>query len=110
VGDGCAPRNEWPHSERHGAGGKHPDARPVWACLHSIRVHRWNYHADKREFTIDDFVTRGSVAAFEVYPRVNLVPPEFNGGITGCGAIAVWSKFGTEKINVLPTKSDRKRR
>jgi len=55
-------------------------------------------------------VTRGSVAAFEVYPRVNLVPPEFNGGITGCGAIAVWSKFGTEKINVLPTKSDRKRR
>lgn len=59
--------------------------------------------------TIDDFVSRGDVAAVEVYPRANLVPVEFNGGITGCGAIAVWSRYGTGGVPVLPQKSGRAR-
>lgn len=51
--------------------------------------------------TIDDFVARGDVAAIEVYARANLVPPEFNVGSTGCGAIAVWSRFVTGNVRVI---------
>ena len=50
--------------------------------------------------TIDDFVSRADVAAVEVYARANLVPPEFNGGSTGCGAIAVWSRHVTGNVRV----------
>jgi hypothetical protein len=50
--------------------------------------------------TIDDLVSRHDVAAVEVYERPSLVPPEFSGGLRGCGAILVWSKQGTGNVPV----------
>ena len=57
---------------------------------------------------IDDFVTRADVAAMEVYSRSSAVPPEFAGGSTGCGAIAVWSRRVTGAASVAPQAIDRR--
>ena len=57
---------------------------------------------------IDDFVTRDDVAAMEVYARGSAVPPEFAGGNTGCGVIAVWSRRAAGAASVAPQGIDRK--
>jgi Carboxypeptidase regulatory-like domain/TonB-dependent Receptor Plug Domain len=57
--------------------------------------------------TLDDFVPISNVAAIEVYPRATLVPAEFM-NLTGCGAVAVWTKFATENVRIMPPKSERK--
>jgi Carboxypeptidase regulatory-like domain len=59
---------------------------------------------------LDTFVSRDQAAAIEVYARPNLVPAEFYNLSNGCGVVAVWSKFATEHLRVLPTKSDRERK
>jgi Carboxypeptidase regulatory-like domain/TonB-dependent Receptor Plug Domain len=52
--------------------------------------------------TIDDYVNLSDVAAMEVYPRPNMVPPEFFTGDNGCGVVVVWTRRGTG--GVLPQK------
>ena len=38
---------------------------------------------------------KDNVAAIEVYPRSNLVPPEFQTLVGGCGVVVVWTKQAT---------------
>ncbi len=64
--------------------------------------------SEPSSLNIDDLVTRGDVAAMEVYSRASAVPPEFAGGSTGCGAIAVWSSRATGKASVAPQAIDRR--
>ncbi len=44
---------------------------------------------------IDDYVNLADIAAMEVYPRPNLVPPEFLTIDNGCGVVVVWTRRGT---------------
>lgn len=53
--------------------------------------------------TIDDYVNLSDVAAMEVYPRPNMVPPEFFTGDNGCGVVVIWTRRGTG--GVMPQKS-----
>lgn len=54
-------------------------------------------------FVLDDYVSKNNVAAIEVYPRSNLVPPEFQTLSGGCGVVAVWTKQATG--GVVPTRT-----
>jgi Carboxypeptidase regulatory-like domain/TonB-dependent Receptor Plug Domain len=45
--------------------------------------------------TIDDYVNLSDVTAMEVYPRPNLVPPEFLTIDNACGVVVVWTRRGT---------------
>lgn len=63
---------------------------------------------DPASVLIDDFVTRAGVSAMEVYARGSAVPPEFAGGNTGCGAIAVWSRRATGSSSVSAAAIDRR--
>ncbi|MDZ7632148.1 MAG: carboxypeptidase regulatory-like domain-containing protein [Gemmatimonadaceae bacterium] len=45
--------------------------------------------------TLDDYVNISDVAAMEVYPRPNLVPPEFLSIDNQCGTVVVWTRRGT---------------
>ena len=58
---------------------------------------------------LDTIINRDQAAAIEVYARPNLVPAEFYNRSNGCGVVAVWSKFATEHVPVIPTKSNRPR-
>jgi outer membrane cobalamin receptor len=56
--------------------------------------------------TIDDMVTLSDIAAFEVYPRANLAPPEYTTMAGGCGVVAVWTKRATGGVTpVKPPKA-----
>jgi hypothetical protein len=59
--------------------------------------------------TLDDFVPMSNVAAIEVYPRAALVPVEFS-TMSQCGVVAVWTKFATSNVRILPPKSERGKR
>jgi len=58
--------------------------------------------------TVDDMVQPDMVAAIEVYARPNQVPVEYMTMRTGCGVVAMWTKYGTGNVPVLPPKSDRR--
>jgi hypothetical protein len=45
--------------------------------------------------SIDDYVNLADIAAMEVYPRPNLVPPEFLTIDNACGVVVVWTRRGT---------------
>ena len=64
--------------------------------------------SEPSSLNIDDFVTRADVDAMEVYSLASAVPPEFAGGSTGCGAIAVWSRRGTGGATVVAQGIDRR--
>lgn len=72
-------------------------------CLANIVIDGLAIQAATRgEFVLDDYVSRANVAAIEVYPRSNLVPPEFLTVAGGCGVVAVWTKQATG--GVLPRR------
>ena len=60
------------------------------------------------ELTIDQFARPDMVAAIEVYPRASMVPSEYLTMASGCGVVAVWTKYGTDGVPVLPPKSERR--
>jgi Carboxypeptidase regulatory-like domain/TonB-dependent Receptor Plug Domain len=53
--------------------------------------------------TLDDYVNLSDIAAIEVYPRPNLVPPEFFTQDNACGVVVVWTRRGTG--GVMPQKA-----
>lgn len=55
------------------------------------------------QYVLDDYVSKNNVAAIEVYPRSNLVPPEFSTLDGGCGVVVVWTKQATG--GVVPTRT-----
>ncbi|MCC7054540.1 MAG: carboxypeptidase regulatory-like domain-containing protein [Gemmatimonadaceae bacterium] len=59
------------------------------------------------EFVLDDYVKRDNVAAIEVYPRSNLVPPEFLTVSGGCGVVVVWTKQATGGVVPVPPSPSR---
>ncbi len=61
-------------------------------------------------FTIDDMAQWSIVAAVEVYARASMVPAEYMTMGRNCGVVAVWTKYATEGVTVLPPKSDRRLR
>ncbi len=58
-------------------------------------------------FTIDDMAQPAIVAAVEVYARASMVPAEYMTMGRNCGVVAVWTKYATEGVTVLPPKSGR---
>lgn len=50
--------------------------------------------------SIDELAKPNEIAAIEVYPRANLVPPEFVTVEAGCGVVVLWTKRATG--GVLP--------
>ena len=64
--------------------------------------------AGRGGINLDELVTPGQVAAVEVYNRPTMVPAEYLTMGNGCGVVAVWTKFGTNNVPVLPPKSVRR--
>ena len=58
--------------------------------------------------SIDDYARPEVVAVLEVYSRPGAVPAEYMNMLSGCGVIAVWTKFGTRNVPVFPPKSLRR--
>lgn len=58
--------------------------------------------------TIDDVVPRDNVAAIEVYARPVLIPAEYVNLSSGCGVLAIWTRYATENVRILPPKSERR--
>jgi hypothetical protein len=63
--------------------------------------------AGRGGMSIDEFVQARDVAAVEVYNRPTMVPAEYLTMARDCGVVAVWTKFGTGNVPVLPPKSSR---
>ncbi len=63
--------------------------------------------AGRGGLSIDEFVDRRDVAAVEVYNRPTMVPAEYLTMARDCGVVAVWTRFGTGNVPVLPPKSSR---
>ena len=63
--------------------------------------------AGRGGISIDEFVQAREVAAVEVYNRPTMVPAEYLTMARDCGVIAVWTKFGTGNVPILPPKSAR---
>jgi Carboxypeptidase regulatory-like domain/TonB-dependent Receptor Plug Domain len=59
------------------------------------------------DMTVDELIQPDLVAAIEVYPRANMVPAEYMTMRTGCGVVALWTKYGTGNVPILPPKSER---
>lgn len=58
--------------------------------------------------SLDEIARVQDIAAIEVYPRVNQVPPEFLTMATGCGVVAIWTKRATGGVTpVKPKPADR---
>ena len=58
--------------------------------------------------SIDEIARPEDIAAIEIYPRVNMVPPEFLTMASGCGVVAIWTKRATGGvIPVKPKPADR---
>jgi len=55
--------------------------------------------------TLDDFATPSEVAVVEVYARASLVPAEYLTMHRDCGVVAVWTRFGTQNVRLLPPRS-----
>jgi Carboxypeptidase regulatory-like domain len=60
------------------------------------------------QLTVDQFTQPDMVAAIEVYARQTMVPVEYLTMARGCGVVAVWTKYGTGGVPVLPPKSERR--
>lgn len=54
--------------------------------------------------SIDEITRLEDIVAIEVYPRVNLVPPEFLTMATGCGVVAIWTKRATGGVTPVKPK------
>ena len=63
--------------------------------------------AGRGGLSIDEFVQPRDVAAVEVYNRPTMVPAEYLAMARDCGVVAVWTKFGTGNVPILPPKSAR---
>lgn len=63
--------------------------------------------AGRGGISIDEFVRPRDVAAVEVYNRPTMVPAEYLTMARDCGVVAVWTKFGTGNVPILPPKSAR---
>jgi hypothetical protein len=63
--------------------------------------------AGRGGMSIDEFVQPRDVAAVEVYNRPTMVPAEYLTMARDCGVVAVWTRFGTGNVPVLPPKSSR---
>lgn len=53
------------------------------------------------EFDINSFSAR-SIEAMEIYSGVDMLPAEFNGPSSGCGAIVIWSRQGEVQARHRP--------
>jgi hypothetical protein len=63
--------------------------------------------AGRGGMSIDEFVQPRDVAAVEVYNRPTMVPAEYLTMARDCGVVAVWTRFGTGNVPILPPKSAR---
>jgi len=54
--------------------------------------------------SLDEIARVQDIAAIEVYPRVNMVPPEFLTMATGCGVVAIWTKRATGGVTPVKPK------
>lgn len=79
-------------------------------CLASLFVDGVAVDAAGRGgLSLDEFSQPDAVAAVEVYPRPSMAPAEYLTMARNCGVVAVWTRFGTGNVPVLPPKSDRRR-
>lgn len=63
--------------------------------------------SDRARVTLDEFARPEDIAAIEVYPLVNLVPPEFMTMQDGCGVVLIWTKRAT--AGFIPAFSSRRK-
>ena len=63
--------------------------------------------AGRGGLSVDEFIQSRDVAAVEVYNRPTMVPAEYLTMARDCGVVAVWTKFGTGNVPILPPKSSR---
>ena len=65
--------------------------------------------AGRGGLSLDEFSQPDAVAAVEVYARPSMAPAEYLTMARNCGVVAVWTKFGTGNVPVLPPKSARRK-